>query len=187
MHQHRWTCLTTLVFTTVLAPIATVHAKTLTAPALESRGNQVPLASSSLPIVTPLTVTELQTDVAVPTVTRVVPSVSQLPLVKPAPSAIVKPIAVATRTVVEGSKFSLQQKFPTAQPYPAQISTTKFTPTNISFNPHLKAIDSSVIADSDRVVSSLPRLDDSREVTAQPQTSTSFTTNKISPPIAIVR
>ncbi len=194
MNQYRWTCLTTLVFTTVLAPIATVHAKTLTAPALGSRDNQVPLSSPSLPIVTPLTVTELQTDVAVPAVTRVVPSVSQLPVVKPAPSAIVKPIAVANRTVAEGSEFSLQQKFPTAQSYPAQISATKFVPTNISFNPHLKAIDSSVTADEDRVVGSLPQLEEARVAKVQllapapqPQTFTSFTTHKIATPIAVVR
>ncbi len=192
MNQHRWTCLTTLVFTTVIAPIATVHAKTLSSPALGPRDNQVPLSSQSLPIVTPLTVTELQTDVAVPTVNRVVPSVSQLPLVKPAPSAIVKPIAAAPRTVAENGKFSLQQQLPIAQPYPAQVSAAKFVPTNISFNPQLKAIDTATV-DSDRVVGSLPQLENYQAATArpstpspQPQVSTSFTTNKIAAPIAIV-
>jgi rare lipoprotein A len=34
MNQNRWTCLATLVLTTVIAPLATVHAKTLPAPAV---------------------------------------------------------------------------------------------------------------------------------------------------------
>jgi rare lipoprotein A len=153
MNQHRWNCLTTLVFTTVLAPFATaVNAKTLTALTPVSREIQVPLASSSLPIVTPLRVTELQTDVAVPTVNRVVPTVSQLP--------IVKPLAVASRTIAKKGKFSLQAKLPVAQPYPASISATRFAPTNISFNPKFKAIDP--------IVAAVAPVAETKEVTARP-------------------
>ena len=178
MNRHRWTCLTTLVLTTVLAPFATtVNAKTLTALVPVSREVRVSLASSSLPIVTPLTVTELQTDVAVPTVNRVVPTVSQLP--------IVKPIAVGSRKMSKVSKFSLQEKLPIPQPYSASITAVKFRPTNISFNPKLKAIDP--------VFTESPQVEAPKGVVAQPSTpviqppaSTSFTTSKTAEPIAII-
>lgn len=202
MNQHRWTCLTTLVLTTVLAPLATtVNAKTFTALAPMSREIQVPLASSSLPIVTPLRVTELQTDVAVPTVNRVVPTVSQLPTVRQ--------IAAAPRTAAEKGKFSIQAKMPVAQPYPTQVSAKKFAPTNISFQPQFKAIEPVVgavppVAEIERVtvqpetpatksVAVVTPVAETRQVTAQPstpaiqpQTSTSFTTSKTATPIAIV-
>jgi rare lipoprotein A len=62
MNQHRWTCTTIVALTSVLAPIANVCAQA-----------SVPVGSGSsiypvksLPIITPLTVTELETDVAVP-------------------------------------------------------------------------------------------------------------------------
>jgi rare lipoprotein A len=154
MNQHRWTCLTTLVFTTVLAPFATVNAKTLTALVPVSGDNQVPLASRSLPIVTPLQVTELQTDVAVPMVNRVVPAVSQLP--------VVKPIATRTGTAVKKSRFSLQERLPVAQPYPASVSAAKFTPTNISFNTQIEAIEP--------LVGTTPQVEDTRVVKTQPST-----------------
>jgi rare lipoprotein A len=212
MNQHRWTCLTTLVLTTVLAPLATTaNAKTFTALAPMSREIQVPLASSSLPIVTPLRVTELQTDVAVPTVSREVPAVSQLPLVKPAPSAFVKPISVASQTVAKNGRFSLQAKQPVAQPYLTQVSAKKFAPTNISFHPQLKAIEPVIgavppVAENERVTPAQPSMTPAakpvavvtpvaatKQITAQPstpaippQSSTSFTTSKTATPIAIV-
>jgi rare lipoprotein A len=154
MNQHRWTCLTTLVFTTVLAPFATVNAKTLTALVPVSGDNQVPLASRSLPIVTPLQVTELQTDVAIPMVNRVVPAVSQLP--------VIKPIATGTHTAAKSSRFSTQERVPVAEPYPADVSAAKFVPTNISFNPQLKAIDP--------IVGTTPQVEDTRIVKTQPST-----------------
>jgi rare lipoprotein A len=78
MNQHRWTCLT-VVLTTVLAPIANVHAKTLPSPAGFYTGDSRQFASRTLPIITPLTVTELQTDAAIPLGTVAVPQVSPLP------------------------------------------------------------------------------------------------------------
>jgi rare lipoprotein A len=65
MNQHRWTYTTILVLTAVLAPIANVYAQvpSFSAPAVDF--NQQP----SLPIITPLSVTEIETDVATPTVT----------------------------------------------------------------------------------------------------------------------
>ncbi len=67
MHQHRWTCLATLtlVLTTVLAPISTVYARTSSSPGMDLTSSNL-LTQPSLPIVTPLTVTELETDAAIP-------------------------------------------------------------------------------------------------------------------------
>lgn len=185
MNQPRWTCLSALVFTTVIAPTATVHAKTLTVPLL-GRDNQVPLSPRrALPIVLP-SVTELETEGTVPTVTAVVPSVSQLPLVKP--------IAVAARTGDEGNKFFGQSEFPSAQPDSVRVSSTKFIPTKIGFNANFQAIDSSRSV-SERVVPSVPPLEYSRDLPGrlstpapQPQASTSaFTTHKVGTPIPVVR
>ncbi len=65
MNQHRLTCLSTVVITAFLAPIATVCTETLPALAVKSAGNYAHRSPRSLPIITPLTVTELETDVAV--------------------------------------------------------------------------------------------------------------------------
>jgi rare lipoprotein A len=62
MNQHRWTCTTIVALTSVLAPIANVCAQT--AVPIASGSSIYPV--NSLPIITPLTVTELETDVAVP-------------------------------------------------------------------------------------------------------------------------
>jgi rare lipoprotein A len=65
MNQHRLTCLSTVVITAFLAPIATVCTETLPALAVGSAGISAQRSPRSLPIITPLTVTELETDVAV--------------------------------------------------------------------------------------------------------------------------
>jgi rare lipoprotein A len=65
MNQHRWTFTTIVVLTAVLAPIANVYAQI--SPLAASAANRS--LQSSLPIITPLTVTEIETDVAIPTVT----------------------------------------------------------------------------------------------------------------------
>jgi rare lipoprotein A len=84
MNQNRWTCLTTVVLTTVVVPITTVHAKTLTSPVMDG-GSYSPLSPKSLPIITPLTVTEIETETeaAIPAAIRPVPKVSKLPMVQP--------------------------------------------------------------------------------------------------------
>lgn len=61
MNQHRWTCISTVILATVLAPIANVYAQIPTATIAATQENQ----QQSLPIITPLTVTEIETDVAV--------------------------------------------------------------------------------------------------------------------------
>ncbi len=67
MNQHRWTYTTLVVLTTVLAPIANVYAQ-VPAPAVSAAGRS---SQPSLPTITPLVVTELETDVAVPTVATI--------------------------------------------------------------------------------------------------------------------
>ncbi len=82
MNQHRWTCLTTFILTAVIAPIATVRAA-VPSPAVTSGENASPLSPQSLPTITPLTVTELETDAVLPAVNQPVPQVSKLPIVAP--------------------------------------------------------------------------------------------------------
>jgi rare lipoprotein A len=48
MNQHHWTCLTTVLLTTALAPIGTVHAKNLPSPALGSVDLNFPLSSRTV-------------------------------------------------------------------------------------------------------------------------------------------
>jgi rare lipoprotein A len=105
MNQHRLTCLSTVVITAFLAPIATVCSKTLPAQAVESVGNTSPGLPRSLPIITPLTVTELETDVAIPTASTPTPqpnrpaTASTQQQIEPAPivrSSVADPQFVST-------------------------------------------------------------------------------------------
>jgi rare lipoprotein A len=73
MNQHRLTCLSTVVITAFLAPIATVCSKITPVLAVESVGNEYQTLPKPLPIITPLIVTELETDVAVPTASTIPP------------------------------------------------------------------------------------------------------------------
>jgi rare lipoprotein A len=82
MNQHRWTCLTTFILTAVIAPIATVRAA-VPAPSATTGSKSSPLSPQLLPTITPLTVTELETDAVIPTVIQPVPLVSKLPIVAP--------------------------------------------------------------------------------------------------------
>ena len=75
MNQHRWTCLATVVLTTVVGPIANVHANTVSQ--LSESGNYVPISPQSLPTIVPLVVTELNPDVG----PAPVPQVSKLPII----------------------------------------------------------------------------------------------------------
>jgi rare lipoprotein A len=83
MNQHRWTCLVTVVLTTVIGPIANVHANTRSfSSALKPGASYIPVSPQSLPTITPLVVTELETDVVSPAQFTPVPLVSKLPIVK---------------------------------------------------------------------------------------------------------
>ncbi len=82
MNQHRWTCLFTVVLTTVIGPIANVHASTRSLSSAKSEASYIPVSPQSLPTITPLVVTELETDIVAPAQFTPVPLVSKLPIVK---------------------------------------------------------------------------------------------------------
>jgi rare lipoprotein A len=73
MNQRRFTYLSTVVITAFLAPMATVCSKSLPALAAGSIGNYRQESPRSLPIITPLTVTELETDEAIPSASNITP------------------------------------------------------------------------------------------------------------------
>ncbi|WP_373545480.1 septal ring lytic transglycosylase RlpA family protein [Chamaesiphon sp.] len=78
MNQHRWTCLSTLILTAVLAPIAQVQAKV---PSSVEAGDNYSPSPQSLPTITPLTVSEIETDAVLQVANQVVPQVSKLPTI----------------------------------------------------------------------------------------------------------
>ncbi len=77
MHQHRWICLTTVALTALGFPLSAVSAST-SSPIAGSGDNYL-----SLPKITPLRVTELQTDAVLPVNTQLVPQVTKLPIITP--------------------------------------------------------------------------------------------------------
>jgi rare lipoprotein A len=77
MNQHRLTCLSTVVITAFLAPIATVCSKATPVLAVEPVGNEYQSLPRPLPIITPLIVTELETNVAVPTASTTTPQLDR--------------------------------------------------------------------------------------------------------------
>jgi rare lipoprotein A len=83
MNQNRWTCLATVILTTVIGPIANVQANTLSSASVNSGDSYIPVSPQSLPTITPLVVTELETDLVVPVKLQPVPLVSKLPIVRP--------------------------------------------------------------------------------------------------------
>jgi rare lipoprotein A len=86
MNQHRWTCLLTVVLTAVIGPIANVHASTRSFSSAKSGADYIPVSPQSLPTITPLVVTELDTDIVIPAQVTPVPLVSKLPIVKVIPN-----------------------------------------------------------------------------------------------------
>jgi rare lipoprotein A len=126
MNQHRWTCTTIVALTSVLAPIANVCAQT-----------SVPVASGSsiypvnpLPIITPLTVTELETDVAVPKGSSI-SSLGDIPSDFIQPVTPSQPIGKSVKTVANPSKV-VPVKPATLVKSP-QVSTTKIAATVSAF------------------------------------------------------
>ena len=108
MNQHRWTCTAIVVLNTLLAPIVNVYAQT--APVSKTPG-------ASTPIITPLIVTELETDEAMP----ILPTDTFAPpkkigaVTKPAPVPVVPPLtttAFATKLANVAPNFNkvVQQK-----------------------------------------------------------------------------
>ncbi len=76
MNQHRLN-LSTVVVTAFLIPIATVCSKTTPVLAVQSVGNEYQALPRPLPIITPLIVTELETDAAVPTAATITPQLNR--------------------------------------------------------------------------------------------------------------
>jgi rare lipoprotein A len=125
MNQNRWTCLATVIFTTVIAPIANVQANTLSSSAIKSGGSYTPVSPQSLPIITPLVVTELETDLVLPTKIQPVPLVSKLPIVRPL-RQINRSTWSKQRQLtknVRGTRYS-SAKFPLITPVTPIFSTT---------------------------------------------------------------
>jgi rare lipoprotein A len=126
MNQHRWTCTTIVALTSVLAPIANVCAQT-----------SVPVGSGSsiypvnqLPIITPLTVTELETDVAVPQGSSI-SSLGDIPSNFIKPAITPRSIGKSAKTAINPSQVaSVQQATFLKSP---QISTTKIAATVSTF------------------------------------------------------
>ncbi len=81
MNQHRLNCLSTVVITAFLAPIATVCSKIPPVLAVESVDTEYQTFPRPLPIITPLIVTELETDAAVPTASTITPPTNRTPRV----------------------------------------------------------------------------------------------------------
>ncbi len=122
MNQHRWTCTTIVALTSVLAPIANVCAQA-----------SVPAASGSsiypvnpLPIITPLTVTELETDVAVPKGSSI-SSLANIPSEFAQPAIPYRPIGKSVKTAANLTKV-VPVKTATVLKSP-QVSTTKIAAT----------------------------------------------------------
>ncbi len=97
MNQHRWTCTAIVVLNTLLAPIVNVYAQT--APIKQAQ-------VASTPIITPLTVTELETDEAMPALPTDSFSAPQKvsAVTKPAPVPVVPPLAQTLSTQVAAAK-----------------------------------------------------------------------------------
>jgi rare lipoprotein A len=126
MNQHRWTCTTIVALTSVLAPIANVCAQT-----------SVPVGSGSsiypvnqLPIITPLTVTELETDVAVPKGSSI-SSLGDIPRDFTQPATPYRSIGKSVKTAVNPSQVT-PVKTATFRKSP-QVSTAKIAATVSTF------------------------------------------------------
>jgi rare lipoprotein A len=126
MNQHRWTCTTIVALTSVLAPIANVCAQTA-----------VPVASGSsiypvnpLPIITPLTVTELETDVAVPKGSSI-SSLGDIPSDFTQPATPSQSIGKSVKTAANPSKVAPVK--PVTLLKSPQVSTAKIAATVSTF------------------------------------------------------
>jgi rare lipoprotein A len=184
MNQNRWTCLTTVLLTTVIAPIATVHAKNPTAPAL-SGDSYRPLSPQSLPTITPLTVTELETEAAIPVATKPVPQVSKLPTVIPLLGH------TRAQAVRKSQKIAQVAARPTKK-MPLQASTVNRQATAPSFNPNSQ-VTAPIFAIPNPIDSSTPQVNPVAPLpqvmagSSKSKALTSFTSKTASAPIVVVR
>jgi rare lipoprotein A len=184
MNKHRWTCLTTLVLTTVVAPITNVHAKNLSSPVVLSGRDYSSLSPQSLPTITPLVVTELETEAAIPAVIKPVPQVSKLP--------IVVPLFGQSKTLAKQFKNPKISSLPKGNRH-TQSSVVKLPSTTPIFNPKSQATDP-ILAISHPIDSSVAPVNSvvelqTRITTQTPRTPAfrSFASTTASAPILVVR
>jgi rare lipoprotein A len=181
MNQNRWTCLTTAVLTTVILPIATVHAKTLTSPVMDG-GSYSPLSPRSLPVITPLTVTELETEAAIPAAIQPVPQVSKLPIVVTPLLGHARAQALRKQQKIARARSSSNQNLPAQSP-----ATSSFNPNSLQTVP-IFAIPNPIDSSAPQVnaVAPLPQITE-RSNSKTAKTVTSFTSKTTSAPIVVVR
>ncbi len=126
MNQNRWIYLVTVVLTTAISPVASVHASTLPFSAPRSGANYIPVSPQSLPTITPLLVTELETDPIIPTQFAPVPLVSKLPIVK---------------VITNQSKLSGRSKKNLVSKLRTQAAVAKLPLVNPIFHPNIRVTD----------------------------------------------
>jgi rare lipoprotein A len=125
MNQHRWTCLVTVVLTTIIGPIANVQASTRSFSSANG-ATYIPVSPQSLPTITPLVVTELETDAVIPAQFTPVPLVSKLPTIK---------------VITNKSKFlARSKKNPTAR-FKPQRAVAKLSSVNPIFSTTVRVTD----------------------------------------------
>jgi rare lipoprotein A len=124
MNQHRWTCLVTVAFTTVIGPIANVHATTRSFSSATG-ATYIPVSPQSLPTITPLVVTELEADTIIPSVTPV-PLVSKLPIVK---------------VITNKSKYLARSRNNPTTKFKPQAPVAKLPSVNPIFNSNVRVTD----------------------------------------------
>ncbi len=124
MNQHRWTYTSIVVLTSVLAPIANVYAQVLS-PAVGAADSY---QQSSLPIITPLIVTEIETDLAVPTVRTI-----ELPK-KPSQPATIQPTSQTGTPIASLNQPSAATQVKKTQfQLPQQLSAPKLAARTSTF------------------------------------------------------
>ena len=130
MNQNRWTCLATVVLTTLGSSLTAASAKT-SSPTVGSGDNYL-----SLPKITPLRVTQLQTDAVIPVNTQLVPQVTKLPIVTPLSGKIRAQVASKQRKVAQ--LLPVKKLLPLS---PVELIRS----TAPSFNPNFPATESLVL------------------------------------------
>ncbi len=125
MNQHRWTCLVTVALTTVIGPIANVHASTRSLSSANG-ASYIPVSPQSLPTITPLVVTEIETETVTPLQVTPVPLVSKLPIV---------------RVITNKSKYLARSAKERGAKIKPQAAVAKLPSVNPIFNSNIRVTD----------------------------------------------
>jgi rare lipoprotein A len=164
MKQNRWTCLTTALLSLV-APQAAVWAQALPSVPAVSETSYVPISPQSQPIVTPLQVTELQVEAAIPlAATKPVPTVSKLPIVAPAGTKPAQPDRIARKNVAPNRSDSVPVFDPNARAIspiisvPIDVDTSTPSVTQVAPLPQVSAPASTSSAAITPAATNIPRV-----------------------------